>query len=266
MASTLVPQALTTPFVQPSECASLWDLTSIPSLVDGSTTTVTVLASDEAHERFASCQPSGWDSTGDGFTFSPAVCPSHWTYYAMASTESVVESGGRGVSTYSTAYCCASGHKLRTDLTDFPISTLVPLCYRQIAADDSTTLTVTPAGESSGVPFTQGIQVHQAWHISWAESDTSTLTPSLPELTSSKLVPTWTPGQTIPPGMYDRESGSNDGPRGLGGVVWFLMIGIPIIGVVLIALAVWFCIRHRRAKREQRERRAAMDAALLDGK
>lgn len=108
MTSVMIPQALTTPFVQQSECASLWDLTSISSLVDGKITTIAALASAEAHESFASCQPSGWDRNGDGFTFSPAVCPSDWTYYAMASTESVVtESEKNSVSTYSTAYCCA---------------------------------------------------------------------------------------------------------------------------------------------------------------
>jgi hypothetical protein len=100
--------ALTTPFVQRPECASVWDLTSVSSNSDGTSTTITILASDAADARFASCQPSAWDNIvpTSRFSFSPAVCPSGWTYYAMASTESIA-ANEKDISTYSTAYCCA---------------------------------------------------------------------------------------------------------------------------------------------------------------
>lgn len=90
-------QALTTPFVQRPECASVWDLTSVSLDINGTATTVTILASDAADARFAACQPSGWDNAvpTERFAFSPAVCPSGWTYYFMAATKS-----------YSTAFCC----------------------------------------------------------------------------------------------------------------------------------------------------------------
>ena len=47
----------------------------------------------------ASCYPSGWEDIDllHQFYFSPAVCPSGWTYYDMASD------WNPGA---STAYCC----------------------------------------------------------------------------------------------------------------------------------------------------------------
>lgn len=130
-ASTPSPTAtklltLTTPFVQRPDCASIWDLTSVPSRVSGVSTSVTILVSDAADEGFASCQPSGWDSIvpANRFSFSPAVCPSGWTYYAMASTVSVADNG-RDESTFSTAYCCARYIGARVYLrSPFPSNTL----------------------------------------------------------------------------------------------------------------------------------------------
>lgn len=100
--------ALTTPFVQESDCASIWSLSSIGSYDQGTTSTVSVLVSNVGDEHFSSCQPSGWDSVvpGSRFSFSPAVCPSHWTYFDMSETISY-DDEARVVGTYSTAICCA---------------------------------------------------------------------------------------------------------------------------------------------------------------
>lgn len=93
--------ALTTPFVQKPDCAAVWALTDFTTYVAGVPTTVTILVSDVNDERFTSCQPSGWGSVipTSRFSFSPAVCPSDWTYYHMASEYHPA--------TFSTAYCCA---------------------------------------------------------------------------------------------------------------------------------------------------------------
>lgn len=104
--------ALTTPFVQPPECTSIWSLSSDTLWFHGVHTTLTILSSDQADPRFTSCQPSGWDRVpaANRFTFSPAVCPRGWVYHHMAATESGVENRTADTSrysTYSTAYCCA---------------------------------------------------------------------------------------------------------------------------------------------------------------
>lgn len=96
--------ALTTPFDQKPECTSIWDLTSTPTWTDGSSTTLTILASDTADTRFVSCQPSGWNPAGH-FTFSPAVCPSGWTYWNMQEYLCWNEKASKSV-ICSTAYCC----------------------------------------------------------------------------------------------------------------------------------------------------------------
>lgn len=99
---------LTTPFVQQPSCTDIWELTTVSTLTYGSSTTYAVLASNSADARFASCQPSGWANvvTQSRFSFSPAVCPSGWTYYDMAAT--IVATAPTGpFPTHSAAYCCA---------------------------------------------------------------------------------------------------------------------------------------------------------------
>lgn len=99
MVAMVSATAMTTPFVQVDECASAMVLTTITTNPYSTPTTITVLASDAAAPAFSSCQPSGWDKdagSDDLLSFSPAVCPSNWTYYEMSTTKH-----------YSTAYCCA---------------------------------------------------------------------------------------------------------------------------------------------------------------
>jgi hypothetical protein len=155
---------------------------------------------------------------------------------------------------------CHSGHSLRIDLTNFPIATMSPPCYRQVDNGVTTIIGTLSHGAGSTRLFTGGIQMHQAWHVSWAASDTSTLSPSLPELTSSKFIPTWVPGETVPPGKYDRQDGSQNELKGLEGVVWFLEIGIPLIVLALIGSCVWCYIARRRSKRKQRLRQQECSA------
>ncbi len=101
---------LTTPFTYQSGCAEIWDLTSAP-ITDypelGLSTVIDIALSDRAEPRFASCQPSGWENapSASRFSLSPAVCPSGWTAYALA-TQPLFESN-QFLGTGSTAYCCA---------------------------------------------------------------------------------------------------------------------------------------------------------------
>ncbi|KAG2027134.1 hypothetical protein GB937_000872 [Aspergillus fischeri] len=241
-ATTTSLPALTTPFVQPPECTSIWDITSTATTINSTLRLrlTTILISDPADERFASCQPPGWDSNSTArFSFSPAVCPSAWTYHQMATD--------RFDYRRSTAYCCS-----RSNLYNIKAS-----CYRTLTPGETTITGTLSHGEGAQVLFTDGIQVHQAWAISWAGSDTATMSPSLPLLTNSMIVPTWVPGEIIPPGRYDRGYEGSDMP-GWEPILRFIMIGVPIIGVALLAACVWCCIWRWRVRREERQQRGVL--------
>ncbi|KAF4467931.1 hypothetical protein FALBO_5165 [Fusarium albosuccineum] len=222
--------ALTTPFKQPRGCDSHWKQTRILS-TEGDTSTVPVLLSTAV----PSCYPSGWDHvvSESRWNFSPAVCPSDWTYCNMGEDEAM---GG------STAFCCNSGYTRLND-DDWELVARADIsthhCGRWVQnAHEQTTKSDTEAASSINTGRT--LMLHGAWSISWNASDTSTLTPKLPSLTGNMEVPTWTPGQDIPDGKYD-ESPVDDGPFSDG---WgrFQLIGIPIIGVSFVVLGVWICM------------------------
>ncbi|GFF23494.1 hypothetical protein IFM58399_00312 [Aspergillus lentulus] len=240
--------ALTTPFVQPPECTSIWDITSTATRINSTLRLTTILISDPADERFSSCQPPGWDSNSTArFSFSPAVCPSAWTYHQMATDRLDYRR--------STAYCCSSGFSLSRNLTD--LYNIKASCYRTLTPGETTITGTLSHGKGAQVLLTDGIQVHEAWAISWAGSDTATMSPSLPTLTNSMIVPTWVPGEIIPPGRYDRGYEGSDMP-GWEPILRFLMIGVPIIGVALFATSVWCCIWCRRVRRKERQQRGVL--------
>lgn len=107
-------------------------------------------------------------------------------------------------------------------------------------------------GEGSTVLFTGGLQAHEAWHITWEDAHRSTLTPSLPDLTSGKHVPEWTPGEVIPSGKYDMEREQGSDMPGAQRVVDFAMIGAPILGVAVVAPCIWLCVRHGKNKKKRK--------------
>ncbi|KAK2800033.1 hypothetical protein FQN50_008272 [Emmonsiellopsis sp. PD_5] len=120
-----------------------------------------------------------------------------------------------------------------------------------------TTISYTDSDSSTGV-FTGGIQVHEAWRVTWNDEDTSTLSPSLPSLDPTTLVESWVPGQTLPPAPR-KEHGPN-----LTGLLNFVMIGVPIIGLTVIGLIIWCVVRrHKRKKRERREEREAQELTAV---
>jgi hypothetical protein len=79
-------------------------------------------------------------------------------------------------------------------------------------------------------------------------------------------VPTWTPGDVIPPGKYDRESPSGPNRNYFlpERAQWFLMVGMPIIGALLISSCVYCCVRESKKKKRDRARRAAAARATAD--
>ncbi|KAF5019958.1 hypothetical protein F66182_8017 [Fusarium sp. NRRL 66182] len=65
-------------------------------------------------------------------------------------------------------------------------------CYRRVWTDGEP---VTSSVSSVKGMTTQTLMIHEAFMIAWDQSQTSTMTPQLPELTRTMEVPTWVPGQ-----------------------------------------------------------------------
>ncbi|KAG5655222.1 hypothetical protein KAF25_001975, partial [Fusarium avenaceum] len=185
--------ALTTPFQQQTGCNSHFTTTSFISTDNGTTYTLPLVISEQVN----SCYPSGWDSAvpESRLCFSPAVCPSGWTYYDME------ENRERA----STAFCCDSGYSYL--LTDNIVSDIFSTACGRWMSNNTMSFN---SDDGKSMTMENTFVVHEAWAITWMSDDTSTLTPSLPTLTNGKRVPTWTPGQVIPDGEYD---GSSDDSR-----------------------------------------------------
>jgi hypothetical protein len=78
------------------------------------------------------------------------------------------------------------------------------------------------------------------------------------------LIPTWVPGEVVPDGKYDRESASGPNRNYFlpETAQWFLMVGMPIIGALMIGSCVFCCVRSsKKKKRKRAARRAAATAA-----
>lgn len=144
------------------------------------------------------------------------------------------------------------------DLPSFPIPTLTAPCYRSFEPGE-TTITVTD--DSTTHIFTHGIQVHRPWTVTWAASDTSSLTPSLPSLTTGMTLATWVPGETVPAELY--EPRPSDGLK-IGGGFYGLVVGIPVGVVVIACVLVWVCVRAKRAERRELVERLTRQAEGID--
>ena len=138
-------------------------------------------------------------------------------------------------------------------------------CIRSIS-DGGAIATVWSSGviSGSGSALTTGsdttVMLHDAWWVEWAASDRSTLTPSIPDLTSFMLVPTWTPGESIPNGKYDRRDPSDDSwsfQDQEPGLFWFSIVGVPVLFVACVSPCVWCCVR--KCKKTRRKKAAARD-------
>ena len=138
-------------------------------------------------------------------------------------------------------------------------------CIRSISSGEAVA-TVWSSGTSTGAgsALTTGsdttVMLHDPWWIAWAASDRSILIPILPDLTNSMLIPTWTPGESIANGKYDRGDLSDDSwifQRKYPGLFWFLVVGVPILFVACVSSCVWCCVRN--CKKTRRKKVVARD-------
>lgn len=113
-------------------------------------------------------------------------------------------------------------------------------------------------------PSNEVTMVHQPWAVTWAASDTATLTPKLPTITSSMTVPTWTPGETIPDGQWDANRSQDDGGQcELDGLMGFVVIGLPVMGLFVLCLYIWCCVRACRTRRREKRIVYVVDPAAF---
>ncbi|KAF6793051.1 hypothetical protein CSOJ01_14020 [Colletotrichum sojae] len=166
--------SITAPWVQPSDCETQWLTTTTSWTMYGpSVEAQAIILSAPA----ASCNPPGWDRFGpeSRLRFSPGVCPKGWIYHDMA------EDGSTGA---STAFCCQSG-----------FSNDKAMYYTFYGSRDCVQNAWMTAFDSAASTTTSKytVMMHEAWAVTWDATDTSTLTPKLPTLTSSMRVPKWTP-------------------------------------------------------------------------
>ncbi|WQF78890.1 hypothetical protein CDEST_03904 [Colletotrichum destructivum] len=103
--------------------------------------------------------------------------------------------------------------------------------------------------------------VHDPWAVTWAASDTATLTPKLPALTNSVALPTWTPGQVIPDSVYEPPRAHNDGLQISQSAYLFICIGIPLITAAMIGSCIGCCVQSCR-KRRREERALAGNSSI----
>ncbi|KAG8163825.1 hypothetical protein KVR01_005743 [Diaporthe batatas] len=232
------PLAIRTSFIQPSDCKTQWKTTAVPSLGGGSTVMSTIMISEPA----ATCYPSGWDdiTPESRLHFSPGVCPKGWVYHAMQEDTSLA---------VSTAFCCQSGFDYAFYGPVVPTFLSNPCGKYGDRRDTEDTGEEGEDASSTRVGTT--FMVHEGWAITWAKSDTATMTPKLPTLTNEMRVPTWTPGQKIRDGEYDRYHNDSQSSEEWFGkdLYWFLVVGVPIIFVLSVASCVWCGVRKCRRDR-----------------
>lgn len=103
-------------------------------------------------------------------------------------------------------------------------------------------------------PFPNGIQIHNAYQISWDETDKPTLSPTPPDFSHgcSATLSMWIPGKSIDP-LPCNNNGFDGGGAKKGAGIAFIMIGIPVIVAALIATCCGFYFRNSRKKRRARE-------------
>lgn len=154
---------------------------------------------------------------------------------------------------------------LRT-IPNFPLASLRAPCYRSFEPGETTitvTLTLTQ-GDTATHLFTHGIQAHRPWTITWAASDTASLTPSLPSLTTRMTIPSWVPGQTVPAELYEGSWGPNDGLK-FGASFYGVVIGVPVGVVVIVCVGVWACVSARRARKRELVERLTRELRRVEG-
>lgn len=96
------------------------------------------------------------------------------------------------------------------------------------------------------------VMIHEAWGVTWAASDRSTMSPRLPDMTSWMLVPTWTPGDVISDGMYSTETNHDGGFKGFVTIV--IVVGVILMLAIIAIACVRGCTANECGKNRARRR------------
>lgn len=114
----------------------------------------------------------------------------------------------------------------------------------------------TAASSNSPVPFPNGMQIHNAYQISWDATDKATLSLTPPKFDDgcSATLDEWVPGASVGSLPCNNRSEA----KSWNGLLLFLEAGIPIIVVVLIASCGGFCF-HKSRKRKRARDHAGQD-------
>lgn len=145
-------------------------------------TVKSIIYSDPADERFASCQPLGWNTIlpRSRFTFSPAVCPSQWLAWSIQVSSSM----GKKV---TTAFCCQTKYTLAGRHTT--LGNEIWQCAQELRESDNITVQATLSqGKGYAQPISSGVLMHPAWNIIWDSSDQATMTPRPPNMKDDTYV------------------------------------------------------------------------------
>ncbi|ORY15482.1 hypothetical protein BCR34DRAFT_178637 [Clohesyomyces aquaticus] len=104
--------------------------------------------------------------------------------------------------------------------------------------------------------FHSAVQVHNPYQISWDATDKATLSPTPPDFTygCTATLRTWIPGESV--GSLPCNNKHDNLNIGNTGLFFFVVIGVPIIAVVLIATCCGiYCRKARRIRRGRDEQR-----------
>ncbi|KAM3512961.1 hypothetical protein MY11210_003361 [Beauveria gryllotalpidicola] len=259
-ADVVVP--MTTPFSMPPDCLDFDGAAMFTHLhhYDSSDQDVTHLTRNLYEIDTRSCWPSGVYNA----TYSPAVCPSGWTYYSIMPGDcselvTVTNSPSGASSAYTassytnqlSAVCCPSGFALAASTwsTD---THLDHACSRTVTSGE---LSIMVTNQTDGSPtLFQGsatLIIPTPMTVSWHAADGSALTPRPPDIPVYSFVPSWVPGQSVT--VYDKVR-YDDSPRSnrLATGVFAAVIAVPIV-VFLAILGCCICCFRIRRRREKRE-------------
>ncbi len=172
-----------------------------------------------------------------------------------------------------------SGFNLHSASGAFLLSSLTRPCTRTVGdgrADDQQTLTLAAAdGSGPTAVMTKGLQVHEAWHITWQQSDLATLSPAPPDLANYTLIPTWVPGSPVVAAVATSSEGpapsatapSPAAPSSKGHGLGLSIIWIVILSVAVGAgLAICVGVTWRRAIKRRRHAAAAPEQTELQNR
>ncbi|KAM3506076.1 hypothetical protein MY10362_002575 [Beauveria mimosiformis] len=261
-ANVVVP--MTTPFSMPPDCLDFDGAAMYTQLqhYDSSDQVVTHLTRNLYEINTQSCWPSGVYNA----TYSPAVCPSGWTYYSIMPgdydelvTVTVTDSPSGASTAYQTtsytnqisAVCCPRGFELSV-LTWSTDTHIDHACSRTVTSGE---LSIIVTNQTDGSPtLFQGsatLMIPTPMTVSWQATDASTLTPRPPDIPVWSFAPSWVPGQSVT--VYDKVR-YDDSPRNnrLATGVFAAVIAVPIVLFLAILGCCICCFRIRR-RREKRE-------------